>query len=74
MIWAASRNSSCLHFGEYHICKEHGVKVDLPHMVDCSQIRADQSIRGYLEKIKEQNINEWALDEQVGAILSFTHL
>jgi aminoglycoside N3'-acetyltransferase len=58
-IWAARRNNTRLHYGEYHVCSVHQVKVDNTHLEICEAIGARMDLKVHLRHLKEQSFFEW---------------
>ena len=74
IIWFTSRNSTCIQFGEHHICQEHNAKVTVEHLRECSLTKNVGAIQSTLNRITQQNIRDWDEGDLTQAMLTFTKL
>ena len=61
---AATANSTSLHFGLNHMCRNHNVLFTMEHVEGCDEITGCTNIRKFSRRLKEQNIHDWDLEER----------
>ena len=64
MIWATTKDSTCVSFGMGHRCMKHNQIFTLQHLASCSEIQGCQNITRFAKRIKEQHILDWEEDER----------
>lgn len=75
VIWASTKNSTCVSFGFGHMCTKHKVLFDVKHVTECDQLHDVPDIAMYAKKIKEEgNIRLWNEDDLLKAITQYTSL
>ena len=74
MMWATTKDSTCVSFGLGHRCLKHDTIFNLEHLAICSEIQGCQNIERYAKRIKEQHILDWDEEERLNAILEYTSL
>jgi hypothetical protein len=74
MMWATTKDSTCVSFGFGHRCLKHKVLFNLDHLASCSEIQGCQNVARYAKRIKEQHILDWEEEERNQAILEYTSL
>ena len=75
VIWATTKNSTCVSFGFGHMCAKHKVLFDVKHVTECDQLEGVPDIGKYAKRIKEEgNIRLWNEDDLLNAITQYTSL
>jgi len=74
MMWATTKDSTCVSFGMGHRCLKHNQIFTLQHLASCSEIQGCQNITKFAKRIKEQHILDWEKEEREQAILEYTSL
>ena len=75
MMWAITKNSTCVSFGLGHRCMKHDTLFNLDHLENCSEIQGCKDIRHFAQRIKEQLILDWSPEEErLDAILQYSSL
>jgi hypothetical protein len=59
IMWASTKDSTCVSFGLGHRCMKHNTVFNLDHLASCSEIQGCQNIARFAKKIKDQHILEW---------------
>ena len=74
MMWATTKDSTCVSFGMGHRCMKHNQIFTLDHLATCSEIQGCRNIAKYAELIKKQHILDWEAEEREQAILEYSSL
>ena len=75
VIWASTKDSTCVSFGFGHMCQRHRVLFDLKHVGECDQLVGVQDIARYARMVKEEgNLRQWREEDLLGAITQYTAL
>ena len=74
IMWASTKDSTCVYFDLGHRCLKHNTVFNLDHLASCSKIQGCQNIARYAQKIKDKYILEWDEEERTNAILEYTYL
>ena len=69
IIWASTKNSTCVQFGFGHMFQKHRTMFDLKHVQECDLIQGCPDIAHFAKKIKEEgNIRLWKEEEILKAV------
>ena len=75
LMWATTKDSTCVHFGFGHRCNKHGRMFDVEHVRTCNAITGCKDIEKYAKMIKEGgNIHTWDQEVLADCILHYTQL
>ena len=75
MIWASTKNSTCVSFGFGHMCTKHRVLFDVKHVTECDQLHDVPDIARFAKKVKEEgNIRLWNEEDLLKAITQYSLL
>lgn len=74
MMQATTSNSTSIHFGFGHMCKDHNVLFDLNHIKECNSITGCERIPEFANELKKTPFIEWDLDLKYEAIKAFAML
>ena len=74
MMWASTKDSTCVSFGMGHRCMKHNQTFNLEHIATCSEIQGCKNIAKYAKMIKEKHILDWDEETRIDAILEYTSL
>ncbi|MFN9907695.1 MAG: hypothetical protein ACK56F_16480, partial [bacterium] len=69
MMWATTKDSTCVSFGMGHRCMKHNQTFNLDHITTCSEIQGCKNIAKYAKMIKEKHILDWQEEDRQQAIL-----
>lgn len=70
-MWAATRNSTSVHFGTGHRCIKHNKQFDLAHLQKCNLISGCEKVKEVAASIKASNLREWGQIDLTEAVVLF---
>ena len=75
IIWATTKNSTCVRFGFGHMCHKHKKMFDLEHVKECDLIEGVPDIEKFALKIKQEgNIRLWKEEDILAAVSQYSSL
>ncbi len=74
MMQATTSNSTSIHFGFGHMCKDHNKLFDLNHIKECNSITGCERIPEFANKLKSTPFIEWDKEDKLQAVGAFALL